>query len=499
MLITREQPSPVSPDTQPPSTEAVLGIHRNDLKPEVRAYADNLRDQVREIFRTHNVKTVDEFSAAARVKKIPLEKVREVQVLLGQLARILEKNEIDEPSEFQELRSYAESLSSTYIQSLAFSFIASVEAECKVDASASLLAARKAANTLPKDTSARIAVDIEFAVASARAGRDATGLFSGVVALLRNHARFSEPEKYTRLLPVIDAALSVNDFYTAEKIANLIGVYDAFSFDFLRAQLALANTTGHKEIDTTHYLNYVRDTLGKKLFSPSLNWERAGLLIDLALAAVKNGEIPGLAFTDADALVGHGLSPRERHRYREADLCLARIQCLGARGVTEHDFILARRAISFLENEYDRPKYFMRLAILEQQLRRDVQETLALALKATDKLNTDAYGTSRNAYALACAVVAGETAKLGLFEESYRIAEGIDVTRHPVERTIACADIARAEISAGQDPARALKWVAEALRSAPEHDDVVMAFLRVKGEIVRAKFRKMGIEKSIQQ
>ncbi|MBI4276274.1 hypothetical protein HY629_00330 [Candidatus Uhrbacteria bacterium] len=70
--------------------DATLRIHRNDLQPEVRAYADNLRDQVRDIWQAHGVRSVDEFETAARAKRIPRAQVKEVHDILERLHEVVE-------------------------------------------------------------------------------------------------------------------------------------------------------------------------------------------------------------------------------------------------------------------------------------------------------------------------------------------------------------------------------------------------------------------------
>ncbi|MBI4276311.1 hypothetical protein HY629_00535 [Candidatus Uhrbacteria bacterium] len=96
MLHVSEQQGPLLSDTSPQSSEAVLRIHRNDLKPEVRAYADNLREQVRDIWKAHGVKNLDEFEAAARAKTISRAQVKEVHDLLARLRVTLDTGTLPE-------------------------------------------------------------------------------------------------------------------------------------------------------------------------------------------------------------------------------------------------------------------------------------------------------------------------------------------------------------------------------------------------------------------
>ncbi|MBI4276275.1 hypothetical protein HY629_00335 [Candidatus Uhrbacteria bacterium] len=95
----RDHPAPPS-DTQPSSPEALLGVHRNALTPEVRQYADNLRDQVRKIWKDHGVQNIDEFEVAARTKKISRAEVKDVQGLMEKLAAVVASGELP-PEEMQ--------------------------------------------------------------------------------------------------------------------------------------------------------------------------------------------------------------------------------------------------------------------------------------------------------------------------------------------------------------------------------------------------------------
>ncbi|MBI4276459.1 hypothetical protein HY629_01320, partial [Candidatus Uhrbacteria bacterium] len=156
MLSTREQSSFVPQDTQPTPAEAVLGIHRNDLQPEVRAYADNLREQVRDIWKAHGVRSVDEFEAAARKKKIPLETVREVHALLEALRDTVETGEITEQKELyavgaalvQDARARTRALDDPDEQSQLFTTLASIEAAVGGTPDDDIVAAKRAIQAL---------------------------------------------------------------------------------------------------------------------------------------------------------------------------------------------------------------------------------------------------------------------------------------------------------------------------------------------------------------
>lgn len=92
MSEIREQITP--PNHEPRIVQAVLGVHRNKLEPEVRVYADNLNAQILGIFQTHHVKSVSEFEDAARARNISIGTVKEVHRLFTRLRAAVEKGKI---------------------------------------------------------------------------------------------------------------------------------------------------------------------------------------------------------------------------------------------------------------------------------------------------------------------------------------------------------------------------------------------------------------------
>jgi len=89
-------PSPV--ETPPPPISATLDVQKHDLPPEVRSYADNLEAQVQAIFTEHGCTTWEEFQVLAQdSQRIPIEKMKEVSLLIQTLARVTEHPEVQIP------------------------------------------------------------------------------------------------------------------------------------------------------------------------------------------------------------------------------------------------------------------------------------------------------------------------------------------------------------------------------------------------------------------
>ena len=85
-------PSPV--ETPPPPISATLDVQKHDLPPEVRSYADNLEAQITAIWAQYGCATWEEFQVMAQdSQRIPIEKMKEVSLLIQTLARITEHPE----------------------------------------------------------------------------------------------------------------------------------------------------------------------------------------------------------------------------------------------------------------------------------------------------------------------------------------------------------------------------------------------------------------------
>lgn len=71
--------------------EAIFSIRRNELKPEVRSYADNLYTQIHEIYKKFGVKNHKEFETAARAGEVPMEELLNILTITNKLVEVLEK------------------------------------------------------------------------------------------------------------------------------------------------------------------------------------------------------------------------------------------------------------------------------------------------------------------------------------------------------------------------------------------------------------------------
>ncbi len=82
-------------ESQPhPLIGSVLDIQKHDLPPEVRSYADNLEAQVQAIFTEYGCQSWEEFQVLAQdSQRIPIEKMKEVSLLIQTLARVTEHPE----------------------------------------------------------------------------------------------------------------------------------------------------------------------------------------------------------------------------------------------------------------------------------------------------------------------------------------------------------------------------------------------------------------------
>lgn len=90
---------PEKPHPEPQSRdlpEASLGIHRENLKPEVKRYTDNLASQVTKIFEEVGVSSIDEFTDKYSKQEISSKDAERVEKLLEALAHAAETNSVPE-------------------------------------------------------------------------------------------------------------------------------------------------------------------------------------------------------------------------------------------------------------------------------------------------------------------------------------------------------------------------------------------------------------------
>src|SRR3990172_7307067 len=81
---------------RPISGEKTLGIHRDNLKPEVRKYGDNLVAQVLTIFRESGANDMPEFTAKLQAKLISPKTANKVEQLLEALQRAYRSDTLPE-------------------------------------------------------------------------------------------------------------------------------------------------------------------------------------------------------------------------------------------------------------------------------------------------------------------------------------------------------------------------------------------------------------------
>ena len=104
-----ERPTPVTPQEEPHQQqeytsilpERSLGIHRDNLKPEVRRYGDNLVAQVLTIFRESGANDMPEFTTKLQAKLISPKTASKVEQLLEALQRAYRSDTLPESARLE--------------------------------------------------------------------------------------------------------------------------------------------------------------------------------------------------------------------------------------------------------------------------------------------------------------------------------------------------------------------------------------------------------------
>ena len=76
--------------------KALLGLHRDELKPAVRDYADNLHAQILGIYQKYGAKNSQDFMAIASTGAVPNETLEHLLNLTNKLVSVVEKGELPE-------------------------------------------------------------------------------------------------------------------------------------------------------------------------------------------------------------------------------------------------------------------------------------------------------------------------------------------------------------------------------------------------------------------
>lgn len=88
--------------------DPILHVRRDDLRPNVREYTDNLRAQVAVVLRDLGVKDIAEYEQLVRERRVPEAKVRAFKELMAQFAEAVKNNTAPETPEDEAEREYHE-------------------------------------------------------------------------------------------------------------------------------------------------------------------------------------------------------------------------------------------------------------------------------------------------------------------------------------------------------------------------------------------------------
>lgn len=151
-------------------TESILHVRRDDLRSEVRSYADNLKAQILDLFRKHGVKNVGEFESKARAHEIPEAAARELMELEKILAQVVRTNSFEGTPEAAEAREIGEELLKKAIETAEISVL---EPILNFDVMIALARARAAAGEDVRDAITRCHTIIENSSQGQRVAADA--------------------------------------------------------------------------------------------------------------------------------------------------------------------------------------------------------------------------------------------------------------------------------------------------------------------------------------